>query len=84
MAAVVNWSSYPLSRSFSRFSLLMISTPSRIRLDELQNVALDRLIDSLAKFTERRVILDGAQELFAEWSKEYGPAMIFRRLWEKL
>ena len=54
------------------------------RLDELQNGALDRLIDSLAKFTERRVILDGAQELFAEWSKEYGPAMIFRRLWEKL
>jgi transposase len=53
------------------------------RLEELQNGQLDRLIDSLAKFTEKRVILNGAQELFAAWSREYGPVLVFRRLWEK-
>lgn len=42
------------------------------RLDELREGELDRLIDSLAKYTKRRAILDGAQELFAAWSKEYG------------
>ncbi|NLI13550.1 MAG: IS1634 family transposase [Peptococcaceae bacterium] len=54
------------------------------RLDELREGELDRLIDSLAKYTERRAILDGAQELFATWSKEYGAPIVFRRLWEKI
>lgn len=53
------------------------------RLEDLQDGTLDRLIDSLAKFTEKRVVLNGAQELFAAWSREYGPVMVFRRLWEK-
>lgn len=53
------------------------------RLEELQDRKLDRLIDSLAKFTEKRVVLNGAQELFAAWSREYGPVLVFRRLWEK-
>jgi hypothetical protein len=54
------------------------------RLDELREGELDRLIDSLAKYTERRAILDGAQELFAAWSKEYGAPIVFRRLWKRL
>ncbi|MBO8129877.1 MAG: IS1634 family transposase [Peptococcaceae bacterium] len=52
------------------------------RLDELRQGQLDRLIDSLVKFSEKRAVLDQAQELFAHWSREYGPALIFRRLWE--
>ncbi|MFZ5898689.1 MAG: IS1634 family transposase [Bacillota bacterium] len=53
------------------------------RLDELREGQLDRLIDSLVKFSEKRVVLDRAQELFAHWSREWGSALIFRRLWEK-
>lgn len=29
------------------------------------------------------MVLDGAQELFAAWRKEYGPPLVFRRLWEQ-
>jgi len=54
------------------------------RLDQLREGQLDRLIDSLVRYSERKAILDGAQGLFADWSKEYGPPLIFRRLWEKV
>jgi len=54
------------------------------RLEELQNGELDGLIRSLAKFSKNLSVVSAAEELFAEWSKEYGPALVFRRLWEKL
>jgi len=28
--------------------------------------------------------VSAAEGLFADWSKEYGPSMVFRKLWEKL
>ncbi|GAW92072.1 hypothetical protein DSY2851, partial [Calderihabitans maritimus] len=54
------------------------------RLDELKEGQLDRLIESLAKFSEKQAVLQEAQDLFAEWSKDYGPAQVFRRVWEKV
>ena len=54
------------------------------RLDELKDGQLDRLIESLAKFSESQAVLQEARDLFAEWSKEYGPVLVFRRVWEKV
>lgn len=54
------------------------------RVEELQEGKLDDLIRSLAKFSQNLAVVSAAEDLFADWSKEYGPTMVFRRLWEKL
>lgn len=54
------------------------------RLEEAQSGSLDSLVNSLLKFTKKAEILDAAKSLFADWSKEYGPAVVFRKLWETL
>jgi len=54
------------------------------RMEDLQDGKLDDLIRSLAKFSQNSSVVSVAEDLFADWSKEYGPTMIFRRLWEKL
>lgn len=56
------------------------------RLDKLQDGGLDRLISSLAKYSKARwaqsqALKDG---LGVVWSKEWGPALVFRRVWEDL
>lgn len=54
------------------------------RVEELQDGKLDGLIRSLAKFSQNVAVVNAAEDLFADWSKEFGPAMVFRKLWEKL
>lgn len=54
------------------------------RVEELQDGKLDNLIRSLAKFSQNVAVISAAEDLFADWSREYGPAMVFRKLWEKL
>ncbi len=54
------------------------------RLDQLREGQLDRLIDSLAKFSEKQAVLEQAEGLFAEWSRDYGPVHVFRRVWERV
>jgi len=54
------------------------------RVEELQEGKLDNLIRSLAKFSQNLAVVSAAEDLFAEWSREYGPAMVFRKLWESL
>ena len=54
------------------------------RVEDLQNGKLDDLIRSLAKFSDKLAVVDAAEDLFADWSKEFGPSMVFRRLWENL
>ncbi|GAB6172354.1 IS1634 family transposase [Paradesulfitobacterium aromaticivorans] len=54
------------------------------RVEDLQNGKLDDLIRSLAKFSEKLSVVSAAEDLFADWSKEYGPSVVFRRLWENL
>jgi transposase len=51
------------------------------RVDALE---IDALVKSLAKFAEKTAVIDAAESLFADWSKEYGPTLVFRKLWEKL
>jgi len=54
------------------------------RLDELQDGSLDNLIRGLAKHSQNLTVINAAEELSSEWSKEYGTTIVFRRLWEKL
>lgn len=54
------------------------------RVEDLQDGKLDALVISLAKFARNVAVIDAAQDLFADWSKEYGPSMVFRRLWDTL
>jgi hypothetical protein len=54
------------------------------RLDLLQESGgLDRLIASLARFSERCWVEAEAQGSLA-WAKLYGPVLVFRWLWERL
>jgi transposase len=50
----------------------------------MDSAKIDGLITSLAKFSEKLVLLSSADSLFADWSKEYGPTLVFRKLWESL
>lgn len=55
------------------------------RLDALQEGgALDRLIASLARYSEQQWVEAQALPLIGQWSREYGSVLVFRRLWEKL
>ena len=54
------------------------------RLDVVKETgALDNLIGSLARYSERSWIEAEAEARLA-WSKLHGPALVFRRLWEHL
>jgi len=54
------------------------------RLEKLQEGQLDKLIEGLAKFSRKQWIEAQARTLEAKWAKDFGPALVFRRLWEKL
>lgn len=54
------------------------------RLEELQEGKLDQLIEALARFSTRQWVIAQARDLQARWAKAWGPALIFRRLWEEL
>lgn len=55
------------------------------RVEELQKGQIDRLIQQLTKFTETKWIkahLEDSANIV--WTKSWGPALVFRHLWEKL
>jgi hypothetical protein len=54
------------------------------RLDKLENGALDRLLEGLARFSRYRLVEEKAREPQAGWTKAWGPALVFGRLWEEL
>ena len=55
------------------------------RLDDLQREgAIDSLVEGLARYAERAQVMDVAEDLFAHAAKEYGPVLVFKRLWEEL
>ncbi|HAF71538.1 MAG: Transposase IS4 family protein [Acetothermia bacterium 64_32] len=55
------------------------------RLDELREEgAIDSLVEGLSRYAERAKVMDVAQDLFCHSAKEYGPALVFKRLWEEL
>ena len=54
------------------------------RLDSIDTQrTIDNLIDSLAKFSKKRAILNLSKGLFADWAKLYGPVLVFKALWQK-
>ncbi len=54
--------------------------------DLIPSGQIDRFIESLSKFTETLTVINLHREgaLLAEWSKIWGPYLIFRRIWEQL
>ncbi|MEW9671319.1 IS1634 family transposase [Ammoniphilus sp. 3BR4] len=57
------------------------------RLEDLQEGDLDTLIEGLAKFSDRyfeRIHGKGNLPISIHWTKDFGPAFIFRKIWEKL
>jgi len=54
------------------------------RLDSINTQkTIDNFIDSLAKFSKKRAIISLSKELFADWTKLYGPVLVFKSLWKK-
>lgn len=54
------------------------------RIEDLQSGDIDRLIESLAKFSKKRWIQTEAAKIKVESTKEWGTELIFRSIWEKL
>ena len=55
------------------------------RLDELQREgAIDSLVEGLARYARRAQVMDVARDLFVHAAREYGPVLVFKRLWEEL
>jgi hypothetical protein len=54
------------------------------RLKHLEKGGLDRLVEGLARFSRYQLVKDKARKLEARWAKTWGPALVFRRLWEEL
>lgn len=54
------------------------------RIEDMQSGNLDRLIESLAKFSKRKWVQAEAAKLMVEYAKEWGTDLIFRSIWEKL
>jgi transposase len=54
-------------------------------VEELQESGqLDALALKLAEFSKKLTIIDASRSLFADWSKQYGPVLVFQNLWQKL
>jgi transposase len=45
---------------------------------------IDKLTQALVEASTRLALFDAGRDLQADWSKEYGPVLIFKRLWEEL
>ena len=64
-------------RNVSLLNLGRVDTPDGKR-------RLESLTKCLVKNSDELRLLDLSSDLKAEWSKSYGPALIFRRVWEDL
>jgi len=54
------------------------------RLEHLQEGSLDRLIQSLIRFSKTKWIRQEALKFHAERARSWGPALVFYRLWQDL
>src|SRR5690606_14192406 len=55
------------------------------RVEELEGGKLDAMIESLARFSQStwRRLEQEAERLVVRWSKSWGPALVFERLWRQ-
>lgn len=54
------------------------------RIEDLQEGAIDSLIQHLTKFSKEMWIKSHPEDLTVLWSKQWGPVIAFKRLWEEL
>ena len=55
------------------------------RLDKvLAGDRIDKLIESISKYTKRQELIDACKDIKALFSKEYGPVVVFRKIWQIL
>lgn len=54
------------------------------RLEQLQEGEIDNLLEHLSKFSKETWIKSRPENLKVEWTKQWGPALVFRCLWEEL
>jgi len=54
------------------------------RIEDMEAGHLDRLIESLAKFSKKKWIQSEAAKIMVASAKEWGTDLIFRNIWEKL
>jgi len=45
---------------------------------------MEKLTEALVEASSRLQMLDATRDLQADWSKEYGPVLVFKRIWEEL
>ncbi len=53
------------------------------RVEDLDKVIPD-VVEKLSKFTRKLKVLNLAKDIKADWVKEYGAVIIFKKVWEKL
>jgi len=54
------------------------------RIEELQNGQIDRLIESLSRFSTKQWVRLEALKLGVKQAPQWGPALIFYHLWQHL
>ncbi|MHB8917056.1 MAG: IS1634 family transposase [Desulfocucumaceae bacterium] len=54
------------------------------RIEDMESGDLDRLIESLAKFSKKKWVQAEAAKLMVDYAREWGTDLIFRSIWEKL
>jgi len=54
------------------------------RLEEMQEGSLDRLVESLAKFSKKQWVQAEAQKLMVKSAREWSLDLIFRNIWDQL
>lgn len=54
------------------------------RLEDMQSGDLDRLIESLAKFSKRKWVQAEAAKIMVDRAREWGTDLIFHNIWENL
>lgn len=54
------------------------------RIEQLQEGAIDNLISHLNKFSKENWRKASPENLQVQWTKQWGPALVFRHLWNEL
>ncbi len=53
------------------------------RLEDVDKILPD-VVEKLSKFSKRLKVINVSKDMRSDWTKEYGPVIIFKRMWERL
>ena len=87
--------SYKNKDGSSRHYLFLVATKridGRVRQVTVANLGrlekadelIPNLVEKLADFSNKLKVINLSEDLKSDWSKEYGPVLIFKRVWENL